>query len=125
MMTESSGYCPVLGLCMQAAIKTNREFMRFKMLIEIQVENIKCGGCAASIQKNLQADDRVSSVDVDIEQGIVKIEASDNARQDFSAALLKMGYPESGTAEGIAAARAKAKSFVSCAIGKVDNLVSK
>jgi copper chaperone len=30
-----------------------------------------------------------------------------------------MGYPESGSVEGMKAATAKAKSFVSCAIGKV------
>lgn len=95
------------------------------MLIEIQVENIKCGGCAGTISKNLLADSRVDKVDIDIEQGLVKIETNEDARSDFSAALLKMGYPESGTAEGVAAAKAKAKSFVSCAIGKVDNMVNK
>ncbi len=95
------------------------------MPIEIQVENIKCGGCAGTIQKNLQADDRVSSIEIDIEKGIVKIVTEHDARQDFADALLKMGYPESGTAEGITAAKAKAKSFVSCAIGKVDNMVNK
>ena len=94
-------------------------------MIEIKVENIKCGGCAASIKKGLLADDRVSGVDVDVENGIVKVDASDAAEQDICAALLKMGYPQSGTAEGIAAAKAKAKSFVSCAIGKVDNMVNK
>ena len=99
--------------------------MRKDMSIEIQVENIKCGGCAATIKKKLLADERVSEVEVDIEKGIVKMEVTENARDDYSAALLKMGYPESGTAEGIAAAKAKAKSFVSCAVGKVDNIVNK
>ncbi len=95
------------------------------MQIEIQVENIKCGGCASSITKNLQADARVSAIEVDVDQGLVKIEAAEDARDDFAQALLKMGYPETGTAEGIEAAKAKAKSFVSCAIGKVDNMVNK
>lgn len=95
------------------------------MKIEIQVENIKCGGCAGTIKKNMLKDGRINDVEVNIEQGIVMLEASDDAREDFSAALLKMGYPESGAAEGVAAAKAKAKSFVSCAIGKVDNMVNK
>ena len=95
------------------------------MKIEITVENIKCGGCASSIKKKLMADARVKLVDVDIEQGVVVIETTENERSDFSAMLLKMGYPESGTAEGIEAAKAKAKSFVSCAIGRVDNMVNK
>lgn len=95
------------------------------MKIEIQVENIKCGGCAGSIKKNLMADSRVTGVEIDIEQGIVNIESVGDAREDFGKALLKMGYPESGTAEGLIAAKAKAKSFVSCAVGKVDNMVNK
>ncbi len=94
-------------------------------MIEIKVENIKCGGCAASIKKGLLADDRVSDVDVDVENGIVKVDTSEAAEQDICTALLNMGYPQSGTAEGMAAAKAKAKSFVSCAIGKVDNMVNK
>ena len=95
------------------------------MKIEIQVENIKCGGCAGTIKKNILSDSRVEAVEVDIEQGLVVIDSKDEARDDYSAALLKMGYPETGTAEGLAAAKAKAKSFVSCAVGKVDNMVKK
>jgi len=95
------------------------------MSVVIQVENIKCGGCAGTIKKKLGEDSRVSAVEVDIEQGIVTIEGVEQDSALFSEMLLKMGYPETGTAEGIAAAKAKAKSFVSCAIGKVDNMVSK
>jgi len=95
------------------------------MIIEIQVENIKCGGCAGTIKKSILNDDRVSGVDVDIEKGIVTVDSAEDLRKELSAALLKMGYPETGTAEGLAAAKAKAKSFVSCAVGKVDNMVNK
>lgn len=95
------------------------------MKTEIQVENIKCGGCAATIKKKLLTDERITDVEVDIELGLVMIESIAAAESDFSSTLLAMGYPQSGSAEGIAAAKAKAKSFVSCAIGKVDNLVNK
>ena len=95
------------------------------MSIEIQVENIKCGGCAGTIKKKLIEDNRVTAVEVDIEQGLVLIMTAENDRTEFCAILLKMGYPEAGTAEGIAAAKAKAKSFVSCAVGKVDNMINK
>jgi len=95
------------------------------MKIEIKVENIKCGGCASTIKKKLLADASINSVDVDVEQGIVSIDAKESESNDYHAMLLKMGYPESGTAEGIEAAKAKAKSFVSCAIGRVDNMVNK
>ena len=89
------------------------------MLYEITVENIKCGGCANSICSKLAALEGVQSVDVDVENGIVRTEAIEGMRDTLTASLLKMGYPESGTAEGIAAAKAKAKSFVSCAVGRV------
>ena len=91
------------------------------MQYEIAVENIKCGGCANSISSKLAALDGVQSVDVDIENGIVKVDAAEGMHDELAASLLKMGYPESGTAEGIAAAKAKAKSFVSCAVGRMSN----
>ncbi len=89
------------------------------MLYEITVENIKCGGCANSISSKLASLEGVQSVDVDVENGVVRTEAIESMRDALTASLLKMGYPESGTAEGIAAAKAKAKSFVSCAVGRV------
>jgi copper chaperone len=85
----------------------------------IEVENIKCGGCANSITHSLQKLDGVSSVSVDIERGRVSIIAATGDREQLVAALLKSGYPEKGSTEGLQAAKAKAKSFVSCAIGKL------
>lgn len=88
------------------------------MNYEIGVENIKCGGCAGTIVKNINAIDGVENTDVDIEAGIVKVGGVDGLNETLLASLLKMGYPETGSIEGIAAAKAKAKSFVSCAVGK-------
>ena len=85
----------------------------------IDVENIKCGGCASTIEKKLQQLDSVTAVSVDIEQGQVTIEAADDNRERLIETLLASGYPEKGTAEGLKAAKAKAKSFVSCAIGRM------
>jgi len=90
------------------------------MAYQINVENIKCRGCASTIRSKLEAMDGVSNIDVVIDQGIVKIEGSDDTREAVVNRLLKLGYPESGTAEGIAAATAKAKSFVSCAVGRMN-----
>ena len=85
----------------------------------IEVENIKCGGCASTIEKQLRKLDSVSAVSVDIEAGRVTVEAADTDREQLVATLLKNGYPEKGTAEGLKAAQARARSFVSCAIGKM------
>ncbi|MBT8438956.1 MAG: heavy-metal-associated domain-containing protein [Gammaproteobacteria bacterium] len=89
------------------------------MTYQINVENIKCGGCATTIRSKLEAMDSIDKIDVDIGEGIVKVEAGEDTREAVTAKLLKLGYPESGTAEGIAAAKAKAKSFVSCAVGRI------
>ena len=91
------------------------------MSYSISVENIKCAGCANTIKTRLVELDSVSSVEVEIETGIVTIDGEEALRDDVSAELLRLGYPESGTAEGLKAAAAKAKSFVSCAIGRIDN----
>lgn len=89
------------------------------MAYQINVENIKCGGCASTIRSKLAAMAGIDQVDVDIEAGIVSVDGSEDTREAITARLLKLGYPESGTAEGIAAAKARAKSFVSCAVGRI------
>lgn len=87
--------------------------------IKLEVENIKCGGCAGGIKAALIKDKSIEDVKVDIENGIIEIKY----KEGFDLAVAKktlsgMGYPEKGTLKGIRSGAAKAKSFVSCAIGK-------
>ena len=93
------------------------------MAVSIQVENIKCGGCASGIRKKLLALDAVKTVEVDIESGTV-VCATENGNDQIEAQiaqqLFSMGYPQVGSVEGLQAAGAKAKSFVSCAVGKMN-----
>jgi copper chaperone len=91
------------------------------MTYSIQVENIKCGGCASTISKRLHELDTVSDCQVDVEAGMVSVTGDESAREAVAKLLLKLGYPETGTAEGLKAAKAKAKSFVSCAVGKMSS----
>ena len=91
------------------------------MAYQVKVENIKCGGCASTIRSKLEAIEGVSGVDVQVEDGIVSIEAAEDTREAVTARLTSLGYPESGTAEGIAAAKARARSFVSCAVGRLSS----
>ena len=97
--------------------------LRFKahyMKVNIEVENIRCGGCSNTITKKLLALDGVEHVDIAIEEQIVTIEANDDSnRSAYIEALYKMGYPERGTVEGMTALKEKAKSIVSCAVGKI------
>lgn len=90
------------------------------MQIVIEVENIKCGGCANSITGKLKENEHIQDVTVDIENGAVTLETdSDAIRDDAISRLLKMGYPEKGSVEGLASVKAKASSFVSCAVGRM------
>ncbi len=90
------------------------------MKINITVENIRCSGCTNTITKKLMALDGVKSVDIAIDEQIVAIEADNDADHDlYVSTLLAMGYPEQGSVEGIAALKGKAKSLVSCAVGKI------
>ena len=86
----------------------------------IEVENIRCGGCANSITKKLTAIDGVESVDVAIEEQIVTVDVTDDVvREAVVESLKSMGYPEKGSVEGLEAIKGKVKSVVSYAIGKV------
>jgi len=91
------------------------------MTFSIQVENIKCGGCANTIRKRLGQIPGVGEVQVDVEQGLVRIEGDESLRLSVAESLLHAGYPETGSASGITALKAKATSFVSCAIGRVSD----
>ena len=91
------------------------------MAYQISVENIKCGGCGSTIKTKLSELAQVDGCDVDVENGIVSIEGDEQHRAAVAERLLELGYPESGTAEGLKAAKAKAKSFVSCAVGRMNS----
>ena len=95
------------------------------MSYTIAVENIKCGGCASSIRSKLLEKGLAQAVEVEIEQGQVHVEGNPEWRDQVTLALARMGYPEVGSVEGMKAAAAKAKSFVSCAIGRIDNAARK
>lgn len=87
---------------------------------EITVENIKCGGCANSITAGLMEDPYVMQVQVDVNNGSIWLELEDEGSRDaIVERLTKMGYPESGSVEGLDSMKAKAKSFVSCAVGRI------
>ena len=88
--------------------------------MKLIVDNIKCGGCAGTITKKLEAVFQTQDIEIDIEQGVVNINVEDDKRDKVAKVLLELGYPETDSVHGFDSAKAKAKSFVSCAIGKMD-----
>jgi copper chaperone len=88
------------------------------MIAEIQIENLKCGGCAATIKKGILAITGVQEVDVDVEKSMVSITSENENIEEIKEKLSKLGYPEVGDKNTIVH---KAKSFVSCAVGRMDS----
>jgi len=83
----------------------------------ISIQNLKCGGCAATIIKKIKEVEGVTTVEVDVEQSEVKVElASESLLDKVKARLSQIGYP---TLEEENTFGKKAKSYVSCAIGRV------
>lgn len=87
------------------------------MNFQIQVENIKCGGCMNTITTALLKNQDVEQVEIDKETETISIEAKESTQRSTLVNLLsKLGYPEKGQNDFMH----KAKSYVSCAIGRVN-----
>ena len=87
-----------------------------------QVENVKCGGCANTLKTKLK--DMFGEVEVDLEKFPREITLDIDPQRvgELGIALKKLGYPLSSDRLGfVDTASTKAKSFVSCAIGKMDH----
>jgi copper chaperone CopZ len=88
------------------------------MTTTLYIDNIKCGGCASTIEKKLNSMDDIQDIHVDVAEGKVTFESlEEEAKAEVLSALKKLGYPERGTGTGLD----NAKSYVSCMIGKIDN----
>lgn len=86
-------------------------------MIVIKIENLKCGGCAATIKKGLLSIENVDEVLVDVENDTVSISSKNVLIDLIKEKLSKLGYPEVGDKNTLVH---KAKSFVSCAVGRID-----
>ena len=87
------------------------------MTTTIQIENLKCGGCAATIKKGILGIDSVEEVDVNVETSEVKVAHGKDVIDTIKEKLSKLGYPETGDKNTVLH---KAKSFVSCAVGRLE-----
>ena len=87
-----------------------------------QVENVKCGGCASTLKSKLF--DNFGDIDVNLETTPREITLSikDENISALRQSLRALGYPMSDEKLNfVDNTTAKAKSFVSCAVGKIDN----
>uniref|UniRef100_UPI0040499DB1 heavy-metal-associated domain-containing protein n=1 Tax=Flavobacterium sp. TaxID=239 RepID=UPI0040499DB1 len=85
----------------------------------IYIQNLKCGGCANTIIKNISQIESISNAEVNVEESAVTFDAiSENEVELVKNILKKIGYPEDGEANSLGS---KAKSYISCAVGKMNN----
>jgi copper chaperone len=87
------------------------------MKTSLQVQNLKCGGCAKTITEKMASISGVSNVDIDVANSIVDITfENEETIALVEKALAAIGYPLVGDKNSVLT---KAKSFVSCATGKL------
>lgn len=93
-----------------------------KIKLTFQVANVKCGGCANTLKKSLLEEFGEVKVNLETMPREITLDIEENQIESLKIKLKSMGYPfvsdELNTIEKITTT---AKSFVSCAIGKMDN----
>ncbi len=87
------------------------------MKTTLQVQNLKCGGCAKTISNKLSEIKDIENVIVEKDSSSVSFDhqSADDASL-VKATLRNLGYPTIDVQNGFVE---KAKSFVSCASGKM------
>ncbi len=87
------------------------------MKTTLQIQNLKCGGCAHTVTIKLSSIENIENVEVDVEMDTVSFEFTSEADvEQVKKKLLALGYPALGEINSITS---KAKSFVSCAVGRM------
>lgn len=89
------------------------------MKTTLEIQNLKCGGCAHTITAKLADVSGIKDVLVSVEMSQVSFDH--NTEADLVAVkqkLKSLGYPEVDATNSVLT---KAKSFISCATGKIAN----
>jgi copper chaperone CopZ len=81
-----------------------------------EISNLKCGGCATTIKKGIEAIEGINEVVVNLNTSEVSVDTTDESVINLvKEKLSSMGYPEVGYANTVLH---RAKSFVGCATGR-------
>lgn len=91
-----------------------------------EVYNVKCGGCANTLIKSLKEDFGDVIVDLEVNPIKITLDIENDKLEALKLKLRSLGYPlTSDELSGFDKAATTAKSFVSCAIGKIDVALNK
>ncbi|RAR70112.1 heavy-metal-associated domain-containing protein [Flavobacterium aciduliphilum] len=87
------------------------------MKTKLIVQNLKCGGCAKTISSKIAQVGSISEIEVVVDESSVSFSYDNESTLEKVVEVLKTnGYPVEGDSNTMTT---KAKSFVSCAIGKM------
>ena len=85
-----------------------------------EVINVKCGGCASTLKTSLSEEFGEVDVNLEVDPRQITLDIDESNIPALRTSLKKLGYPMSDedltTIEGFSTT---AKSFVSCAVGKM------
>lgn len=89
------------------------------MKTTLEIQNLKCGGCAHTISTKLDELEHIDDILVNPDEDTVSFSYKEQGNLDLAVELLsKLGYPVTGAPNSFTK---KAKSYVSCAIGRLNN----
>ena len=87
-----------------------------------EVLNVKCSGCASTLKSKLSKEFGEIAVNLNVLPRNITLEIDDKDIDKLAKALRELGYPlASEEMSFMGSTSAKAKSFVSCAIGKMSS----
>jgi len=91
------------------------------MIQTFKIVNVKCTGCAHTLKEKLFENFAEIEVDLEKEPREITLDIKEEDVSALAEALKKMGYPFITEEMGfVDSTSAKAKSFVSCTIGKIN-----
>ncbi|WP_298239120.1 heavy-metal-associated domain-containing protein [uncultured Algibacter sp.] len=87
------------------------------MKTTLEIQNLKCSGCANTITKKVSSLEGITELKVYTDTNTLSFQYENEATADKVKELLSIiGYPVVGEKNALTT---KAKSFVSCAIGRI------
>jgi len=87
-----------------------------------EVKNVKCGGCAGTLTKSLLEEFGEVEVNLEVEPRQITLKIEEDKKEALKLKLRSLGYPLTTDAlTTFQTVGTTAKSFVSCAIGKMDS----
>lgn len=86
-----------------------------------KVQNVKCGGCANTLKTKLEPFFGEIEVNLEVMPREITLSLEPEKEQELRKELRALGYPMSDEHLGfVQDSTAKAKSFVSCAVGRFE-----